>query len=302
MEPGHRVQTTNDPNTQLATSVGEGDHSRKLSSSSCSSSSSSGHPFHQMDDDQISKSNSGKIAPFNHEKDNDQLASVHPSSYHKLNAELATHFPPEQVMERAAVDDATSTPKYRIPSHVFNRSKSNTAMDWSVASNESLFSIHIGNMSFTKEQLLWLGRSGELDFQGDYSSYQPPINQSPSNKPAEIVKLNVHDDDHFGETNGEVIRDNDVKSPPKKFVQSASLPRQSDASGTSGKSFAFPILTDDKSASTSGLSQPPSQPASPKVVQPQTWTESPKSGSTPKANSSGISRWLSCFPCFQFCC
>lgn len=62
-----------------------------------------------------------------------------------------TESPPEdQVMERT-----TPNSKYRIPSHVFSRSKSNTPVEWSVASNDSLFSIQMGNMSFTKDPFLW---------------------------------------------------------------------------------------------------------------------------------------------------
>ncbi|XP_022752246.1 ras guanine nucleotide exchange factor V-like [Durio zibethinus] len=49
----------------------------------------------------------------------------------------------------------------RIPSSVFS-SKPATPMDWSTASNESLFSIHIGNGSFSRDQFFMLHKSGEL--------------------------------------------------------------------------------------------------------------------------------------------
>ncbi|GAB2270121.1 hypothetical protein Dimus_005029 [Dionaea muscipula] len=65
--------------------------------------------------------------------------------------------PPVQVMERPFHDSA-----YRIPSYVFARNKS--GMEWSVASNESLFSINTGNTSFTREQYGWLLKSGELNY------------------------------------------------------------------------------------------------------------------------------------------
>ncbi|GAB2289714.1 hypothetical protein Dimus_024023 [Dionaea muscipula] len=67
--------------------------------------------------------------------------------------------PPVQVMERAS----DGSGGYRIPSHVFSRNKSGTGMEWSTASNESLFSIHTGNMSFTGDQFTWLMKSGELN-------------------------------------------------------------------------------------------------------------------------------------------
>lgn len=65
----------------------------------------------------------------------------------------ATQPPASQEMER-------SPSGYRIPASVFERNKSSTPGDWSVASNESLFSIHVGNMSFTNDHYMW--RSGEL--------------------------------------------------------------------------------------------------------------------------------------------
>ncbi|XVE68301.1 hypothetical protein DITRI_Ditri09bG0056500 [Diplodiscus trichospermus] len=48
----------------------------------------------------------------------------------------------------------------RIPSSIFG--KPATPMDWSTASNESLFSIHVGNGSFSKDQFFMLYKSGEL--------------------------------------------------------------------------------------------------------------------------------------------
>ena len=49
----------------------------------------------------------------------------------------------------------------RIPSSVFS-GKPATPMDWSTASNESLFSIHVGNGSFSKDQFFMSYKSGEL--------------------------------------------------------------------------------------------------------------------------------------------
>lgn len=91
------------------------------------------------------------------------------------NVHLALESPPNQVMERsntATTAAATTTSPYRIPSHVFKRSKSNTPVEWSLTSNESLFSIQMGNMSFTKEQfLLWrlddVGTPGEFSASGN---------------------------------------------------------------------------------------------------------------------------------------
>ncbi|KAL6983334.1 hypothetical protein U1Q18_016723 [Sarracenia purpurea var. burkii] len=58
-----------------------------------------------------------------------------------------TESPPIQVMERPAGFDPD-----RIPSSIF-ASKSPSPMEWSVASNESLFSIRIGNNSFSRDHV-----------------------------------------------------------------------------------------------------------------------------------------------------
>ncbi|KAI7726053.1 hypothetical protein M8C21_023341, partial [Ambrosia artemisiifolia] len=71
--------------------------------------------------------------------------------------DYATESPPVQMMERLS-----STPSnYRIPSSAFARKESNVD-GWGMASNESLFSITMGGMSFrNQDSLNW--RSGELD-------------------------------------------------------------------------------------------------------------------------------------------
>ncbi|XP_078447663.1 pentatricopeptide repeat-containing protein At5g27110-like [Wolffia australiana] len=64
----------------------------------------------------------------------------------------------------------------RIPASVFARPKPAPG-DWSTASNESLFSIQMGNSSFSREHAFFFGRSGD---QADYSSSPPPEGSSAS--------------------------------------------------------------------------------------------------------------------------
>lgn len=66
--------------------------------------------------------------------------------------------PPTQMMVR---NDPPPPDAYRIPSSVFERTKSNAPMEWSVASNESLFSIHMGNNSFSGDNAILLDMSME---------------------------------------------------------------------------------------------------------------------------------------------
>ncbi|KAM7267269.1 hypothetical protein ACFE04_009435 [Oxalis oulophora] len=50
----------------------------------------------------------------------------------------------------------------RIPSSVFGSKPAGGTMEWSVASNESLFSIQMGNTSFSRDHVSMLYKSGEL--------------------------------------------------------------------------------------------------------------------------------------------
>ncbi|KAK1290141.1 hypothetical protein QJS10_CPB18g00860 [Acorus calamus] len=70
-------------------------------------------------------------------------------------------------VQSMARSDETPDPN-RIPSSIFNRSKSTTPQEWSVASNESLFSIHVGNSSFSRDHIILFGKSGELGSLPDY--------------------------------------------------------------------------------------------------------------------------------------
>lgn len=109
------------------------------------------------------------------------LAPVSPGS----NLEYGTNKgpeiqnPPVQVMERPNESGASS--QYVFPSHVFARNNTNAPVEWSTASNESLFSIYMGNMSFSTNELACF-KSCELDKPGDVHMHDQP-NASPSHQP-----------------------------------------------------------------------------------------------------------------------
>jgi hypothetical protein len=87
--------------------------------------------------------------------------------------------PQVQVMERPN-ESGAATSQYVFPSHVFARNNTNTP-EWSTASNESLFSIYMGNTSFSSELACF--KSCELDKPGDVNmSYDQP-NASPNHQP-----------------------------------------------------------------------------------------------------------------------
>ncbi|XP_027922155.1 uncharacterized protein LOC114179870 isoform X2 [Vigna unguiculata] len=84
--------------------------------------------------------------------------------------------PPVQVMERPG--ETNTSPDYTFPSHVFSKSTANSQVEWSTASNESLFSIYMGNTSFSND--LGCFKSWEMDKPGDVCAHDQPY-ASPNN-------------------------------------------------------------------------------------------------------------------------
>ncbi|TQD99981.1 hypothetical protein C1H46_014360 [Malus baccata] len=162
----------------------------------------------------------------------DRLEGSHSQPADDAN-DSATQSPPTQMMERPG--DPASSP-YRIPDYVFARNKSTAPLEWSTESNESLFSIQMGNTSFTRDQFNWLCKSGELGLPGevnylpgspcniDFTSNQPPAKQTAqsaenaSNKLSTVVEepsLRVTEE-KAAETMREVLRENAVNHEREK--------------------------------------------------------------------------------------
>lgn len=129
------------------------DKSRSSSASSASVASATSAELSSEDSDDIDRNEHGDFA-HDHEQSEKALPKQGPSS-------STLESPHVQVMERPSGSSG-----YRIPSHVFAASKAGTPhAEWSIASNDSLFSIH--NMSFTREEFNMLLKSGELGMYGD---------------------------------------------------------------------------------------------------------------------------------------
>lgn len=155
-----------------------------------------------------------------------------------------TQSPPIQVMDRHGGFDPT-----RIPSSVFERSTPATPMEWSAASNESLFSIHVGNYSFSRDHVFKLGRSGELTKTGElivYGPTPPPSLDSSDRKSTDILKdVGDNDDEtvNLEVKDDETLKDDptEEKMPPPQ-VSCNSSPKsshRSDGSEASSRSFEF---------------------------------------------------------------
>lgn len=158
----------------------------------------------------------------------------------------------------------------RIPISVFG-SRSSTPMEWSVASTESLFSIHVGNNSFSRDHTMSMNRSGELSKSEDgtceakhcndrksFSSTLAPVmegaldNEEKSEHASEAFQVqesNTGSPQQNPEDISKIAASKEVHSFAMKSNASdgrgtppASNPhRLSDDSGTSSSSFAFPV-------------------------------------------------------------
>ncbi|KAM1322910.1 hypothetical protein PS2_015399 [Malus domestica] len=260
----------------------------------------------------------------------DRLEGSHSQPADDAN-DSATQSPPTQMMERPG--DPASSP-YRIPDYVFARNKSTAPLEWSTESNESLFSIQMGNTSFTKDQFNWLCKSGELGLPEvnylpgspcniDFTSNQPPAKQTAqsaenaSNKLSTVVEepsLRVTEE-KAAETMREVLRENAVNHEREKSTTAREggkyhSARLSHASDGSTRSFAFPILLGDINVSLRGEGtrhkhQSGSKRTSQRESQPQMPEETPNASSPPSKPTPIVPKcgWgLSCFSCCPSCC
>ncbi|KAI3417220.1 uncharacterized protein J3R85_014706 [Psidium guajava] len=153
----------------------------------------------------------------------------------------------------------------RIPAAVFNSKPANPT-DWSVASNESLFSIHMGNNSFSRDQAFLLYKSGELTKLDEVFSVPTalptvaeavgPQQESPRSssvtqiadlaKPSPQITELSPDEASPRTSNADIKKGEDdnekEKMQPTDHVRnSTSMSTRSDGSGTSTASFAFPM-------------------------------------------------------------
>ncbi|KAK1389833.1 suppressor protein SRP40 [Heracleum sosnowskyi] len=223
----------------------------------------------------------------------------HATNESTLQTASSIQSPPIQVMEKTGGYDP-----HRIPDCVFGRSSS-AAMEWSVASNESLFSLHLGNNSFSREQFLMT--SGELYNSGELckpdetaKSGRPPLIPVGKVQKEEAMDSDKNPDqtkaaDETMEDSSELDIYDELEE--KETVvevngHSSMISRPSDASGTSTQSFAFPILVEStKSDSVKGAS--PRQRDMKAVVD----MDSPKG----EAGKKSSSRCWGCCCCYSCC-
>ncbi|KAF8399599.1 hypothetical protein HHK36_015468 [Tetracentron sinense] len=261
----------------------------------------------KLDDDaQLASKDGEKVVPCNSSLKSEQNGhgppgAIQPPEFSGFTPDLSLHnrsamqSPSIQMMGRPG--DSNS---YRIPSSVFSRSKSTTPMEWSVASNESLFSIHVGMNSFSRDHVFLMGRSGELGKHGDLTKSGELIN-FPTSFPlataaVDTEKKSTGSREGLGvtkvtaETMKEVLRataegSSKGKPPIEEVHHSSSISPPSDGSG---RSFAFPILTGEGGRSGSGdseLQQSRPQSPTPKVAGTNELLHSPVNQSSASCDS-----------------
>ncbi|OIW19663.1 hypothetical protein TanjilG_18473 [Lupinus angustifolius] len=144
---------------------------------------SPGNPFQ----DQTSTNNKANNVAAEFSDDDIPISSSGSNFEPNTNKGPEIQNPPMQVMERQG--DSSTNPSYTFPSHVFARNNTNNALvEWSTASNESLFSIYMGNMSFSNEIPNFSGgnnKSTELDkpYEMPMPDQPPNVETSPSPQP-----------------------------------------------------------------------------------------------------------------------
>ncbi|KAJ9173195.1 hypothetical protein P3X46_016358 [Hevea brasiliensis] len=219
--------------------------------------------------------------------------------------EVSGHNPSSSAMNPQKLISMQSSGGYdpnRIPSSIF-ASKPSTPMEWSVASNESLFSIHMGNNSFSKDNAFMLYKSGELP------NLEDTNNLPPSQLPiivAQTFEKKIEDMNEDSKVTEEKLVEsakvepefpaNSTKAVPEETQKNISQEKATSAddlrnSSSSTQSFQFPVLEANAAGSGSvkvAIGKSPSKKQPKQESQPQT------PGTPPKPNGRS---WFSCFSC-----
>ncbi|KAK8565993.1 hypothetical protein V6N13_021063 [Hibiscus sabdariffa] len=202
----------------------------------------------------------------------------------------------------------------RIPSSIFSTQPA-TPTEWSITSNESLFSIHIGTNSCSKEQFLALFKSGELTKLDEQIIAQGDVLPSLKALTEMAVEENVGKGCSGAKgtpptvvRTSEVAGDDDGHSHklkfPAEFHNSSRTRSISGLSDESTFSFAFPVLNDTDDGRLSSVnSRQHNQELKTQYLkqqqepEPEPCTEEMKPKTPHKASNRS---WFSCFRCSKY--
>ncbi|KAK2636050.1 hypothetical protein Ddye_030842, partial [Dipteronia dyeriana] len=154
-----------------------------------------------------------------------------------------TQSPPIQVMDRSGMFDPL-----RIPSSIFENDKSLTLtpQDWSTASNESLFSIQIGNNSFSREVMLGteLFKSEELTKSRELLMFSPnpPVPMVETDEGSIELEKGRATTGDSDERTEDMTRETSESQSKERSPPAAVSSNAYSISDESSRSFAFPIM------------------------------------------------------------
>ncbi|KAM7252090.1 hypothetical protein ACFE04_023973 [Oxalis oulophora] len=181
-------------------------------------------------DDKVDTSNKDLLKSDEHNNTSSPTSTFDFSRESLTNQILPTESPPIQTMDRSSEGEHN-----RISSSAYKGRK-----DWSVASSDSLFSIHLGNTSFSREQALLMG--GDLCKSGEFTVISPhtPVNEIEPGKisVAEVVKVAADKSKPDEKISKSEDQSEEKTTAPKVLRNSSTI---SSESGASRQSFAFPI-------------------------------------------------------------
>lgn len=238
----------------------------------------------------VSGSSTISSEPLNHHEVSPSMSQSEATQYFSRSSSgnsSTTDSPPMQVMEHS------TNKSYRIPSRVFARDESANPAEWSGASQESLFSIHMGTMSFTKEASFW--QSGELGTPRDFPTSPAMCDFSPSQSSHEMEIAEV-----------EVSRGNEDLNHERSLAEGR-ISHSSMESGTNTMPFAFPVLAGNLDKNYSVRMAAPTKSSlelkQPQLESPELHTE-PLPQSEPKTptatENAEKTKWFPCFSCCSF--
>ncbi|XP_051117495.1 uncharacterized protein LOC127242136 [Andrographis paniculata] len=171
----------------------------------------------------------------------------------------------------------------RIPASVFAKSPGN-ASEWSATSNESLFSIQMGNNSFSRDYMFLFGKSDEVPRIDDWS-YSP---SHPLGSPGDIPRLK---ESSKSEPSNSPATLPEARSPEQGRISSPSpSPSPDEQSKPEKKDSSSPKIvianhTREKSISDLAVDPPAASPKSPAVKTPAPAETTPPGPPTPPTPS-----------------
>ncbi|XP_030484874.2 uncharacterized protein LOC115701265 [Cannabis sativa] len=220
----------------------------------------------------------------------------------------------------------------RIPASIFSSKPSNPT-EWSSTSNESLFSLHLGNTSFSKDQFLMLYKSGELNKLDEVMNLPPffPTRSSYNNNHNQVVEASssssyqitaadqifrslhtemescesnnnnvelYYGSRDYNKINSNINRRNHMGTRRNNSISHLSY--RSDESYNSNRSFNFPIFGSPTGESSKRYTAPQTQ------TQAQPLREMLRKHERSRVfderrPKSFLHRWLTHLGCFSFC-